>query len=93
MVARENYRTFFGDIVEIDNVNAAKKRIGDDTNKPDDKALKHVTNQETPRASHFAVSTRGCQFRNRLCNTATQSVCYVKVSACRGGLCCEFINR
>jgi prophage maintenance system killer protein len=38
----------FGHIVEIYDVNAAKKRIGDDTNKPIDKALKHVTNQEPP---------------------------------------------
>jgi len=51
----------FGHIVEIYDVNAAKKRIGDDTNKPIDKALKHVTNQEPPRAPHFAVSAWGCQ--------------------------------
>ena len=42
MVTCEYDRTVFGHIVDIGNINAAKKRIGDDTNKPMDKALKHV---------------------------------------------------
>ena len=46
MVTREYDGTVLGHIVEIDNINTAKKRIGDDTNKPIDKALKHAIDQE-----------------------------------------------
>lgn len=48
MVARENNWPVLGDIVEIDNINTSKKRIGDDTNKPIDKALKHAIDLELP---------------------------------------------
>ncbi len=47
--------TVFGHIVEIDNINAAKKRIGNDTNKPIDKALKHATDQETPEGPTLRI--------------------------------------
>ena len=40
--------TVLRNIVEIGNINTAKKRIGNDTNKPMDKALKHATDQVTP---------------------------------------------
>jgi hypothetical protein len=46
MVTREYNWTILGHIVEIDNINTAKKRIGDDTNKPIDKALKLATDLE-----------------------------------------------
>ena len=42
-------------IVEIDNINTAKKRIGNDTNKPMDKALKHATGQETPEGPTLRI--------------------------------------
>ncbi len=46
MVTCEYNWTVLGHIVEIDDVNAAKKRTGDDTNKPIDKSMKHVTGLE-----------------------------------------------
>ena len=46
MVTCEYNWTVLGHIVEIDDVNAAKKRTGDDTNKPIDKSMKHVVDQK-----------------------------------------------
>ncbi len=55
MVTRKYDRTIRGHILDIDDVNASKKRIGNDTNKPIDKALKHATDQETPEAPTLRI--------------------------------------
>ena len=47
MVTCENDGAVFGHIIEVGNVNTAKKSIDDDADKPIDKALKHVTNPIT----------------------------------------------
>lgn len=73
MVPCEYDRTVFGHIVEIIYVNTAKKRIDDDTDKPIDKALKHVINQETPERTtlRFRLGTvnavKASRVRNGLC--------------------------
>ncbi len=55
MVTCKYDRPVLGHIVDIDDINAPKKRIGNDTNKPIDKAVKHATDQVTPEAPTLRI--------------------------------------